>query len=55
MFQDGARRTAQMKERHHTPEQVLRKLAEGEKPLGEGQTIEEGRMSTGSSADSGQQ
>ena len=30
-----------MKQRHHTPEQVIRKLAEGEKLLGEGQTIEE--------------
>ncbi len=30
-----------MKQRHHTPEQVIRKLAEGEKLLGEGQSIEE--------------
>jgi hypothetical protein len=27
-----------MKQRHHTPEQVIRKLAEGEKLLGQGQT-----------------
>ena len=30
-----------MKERHHTPEQVIRKLAEGEKLLAQGKTIEE--------------
>ena len=30
-----------MKQRRHTPEQVIRKLAEGEKLLGEGQNIEE--------------
>jgi putative transposase len=30
-----------MKRRHHTPEQVIRKLAEGEKLLGEGKTIDE--------------
>ena len=30
-----------MKQRHHTPEQVIRKLAEGEKLLGEGKSIEE--------------
>ena len=30
-----------MKQRHHTPEQVIRKLAEGEKLLAEGKTIEE--------------
>ena len=30
-----------MKGRHHTPEQVIRKLAEGEKLLAEGKTIEE--------------
>ena len=30
-----------MKRRRHTPEQVIRKLAEGEKLLGEGKTIEE--------------
>ena len=30
-----------MKQRHHTPEQVIRKLAEGEKLLGQGQTLEE--------------
>ena len=32
MLQNGARRTA-MKQRRHTPEQVIRKLAEGEKLL----------------------
>ena len=30
-----------MKQRRHTPEQVIRKLAEGEKLLAEGKTIEE--------------
>ena len=30
-----------MKNRKHTPEQIIRKLAEGEKLLGEGQNIEE--------------
>ena len=30
-----------MKNRKHTPEQIIRKLAEGEKLLGEGKTIEE--------------
>jgi transposase len=30
-----------MKQRHHTPEQVIRKLAEGEKLLGEGKSIDE--------------
>ena len=30
-----------MKRRRHTPEQVIRKLAEGEKLLAEGQSIEE--------------
>jgi putative transposase len=29
-----------MKQRHHTPEQVIRKLAEGEKLLAPGNTIE---------------
>src|SRR5271169_155396 len=32
---------AQMKGRHHTPEQVIRKLAEGEKLLAQGKSIEE--------------
>src|SRR5271155_1699121 len=41
MPQDGARRTAQMKQRRHTPEQVIRKLAEGDKLLGQGKTVEE--------------
>ena len=30
-----------MKQRHHTPEQVIRKLAEGDKLLGQGKSIEE--------------
>ena len=30
-----------MKRRRHSPEQVIRKLAEGEKLLGQGQSIEE--------------
>jgi transposase-like protein len=30
-----------MKKRRHTPEQVIRKLAEGEKLLGQGQTLAE--------------
>ena len=41
MLQDGARRTAQIKQRHHTPEQVIRKLAEGKKVLGEGKPLDE--------------
>jgi hypothetical protein len=40
MLQNGARRTA-MKQRHHTPEQVIRKLAEGDKLLNEGQDLAE--------------
>ena len=28
-----------MKNRKHTPEQIIRKLAEGEKLLGEGQSL----------------
>lgn len=30
-----------MKNRRHTPEQIIRKLAEGDKLLNEGQTVEE--------------
>ena len=30
-----------MKSRRHTPEQIIRNLAEGEKHLGDGQSIEE--------------
>ena len=30
-----------MKRRRHTPEQIIRKLAEGEKLLGEGKTVDE--------------
>jgi putative transposase len=33
--------TTTMKRRQHTPEQIIRKLAEGEKLLGEGKTIDE--------------
>jgi transposase-like protein len=36
MPQDGAR-----KNRRHTPEQLIRKLAEGNKVLNQGQTVEE--------------
>jgi hypothetical protein len=28
----GVRRTTTVKDRQHTPEQIIRKLAEGEKP-----------------------
>src|SRR5271155_311202 len=41
MPQNGARRTAQMKQRRHSPEQVIRKLAQGDKLLAEGKTVEE--------------
>jgi transposase-like protein len=41
MLQTGARRTAHMKQRRHTPEQVIRKLAEGDKLLGQGQDVAE--------------
>jgi putative transposase len=37
----GARRTATVKNRKHTPQQIIRKLAEGEKLLGVGQSVEE--------------
>jgi putative transposase len=40
MLQNGARRTP-MKQRHHTPEQVIRKLAEGDKLLNEGKDLAE--------------
>ena len=40
MLQNGARRTA-MKQRHHSPEQIIRKLAEGDKMLTEGNDIAE--------------
>ena len=30
-----------MKRRRHTPEQIIRKLAEGDKLLGQGKTVEE--------------
>jgi hypothetical protein len=33
MLQNGARRTARMKNRRHSPEQIIRKLAEGDKLL----------------------
>jgi transposase-like protein len=41
MLQNGARRTARMKNRKHSPEQIIRKLAEGDKLLNQGQTVEE--------------
>jgi len=41
MLQNGARRTAHMKKRRHSPDQIIRKLAEGDKLLGQGQTVEE--------------
>jgi putative transposase len=37
----GGRRTTTVKNRRHTPEQIIRKLAEGEKLLGEGKDLEE--------------
>ena len=37
----GREDSTTMKRRRHTPEQVIRKLAEGEKLLAEGKTIEE--------------
>jgi transposase-like protein len=37
----GVRRTTTVKNRKHTPEQIIRKLAEGEKLLGEGKGIDE--------------
>ena len=36
-----------MKRRHHTPEQIIRILAEGEKLLGQGQPVEEVAASPG--------
>jgi transposase-like protein len=41
MPQNGVRRTSHMKNRRHTPEQIVRKLAEGDKLLGQGQSVEE--------------
>jgi len=37
----GVRRTTTVKKRRHTPEQIIRKLAEGEKLLAEGKDLEE--------------
>jgi len=37
----GVRRTTTVKKRRHTPEQIIRKLAEGEKLLAEGKNLEE--------------
>jgi transposase-like protein len=37
----GKEDSTAMKNRKHTPEQIIRKLAEGEKLLGEGQSVEE--------------
>jgi putative transposase len=37
----GVRRTTTVKKRRHTPEQIIRKLAEGDKLLAEGKSIDE--------------
>jgi putative transposase len=37
----GKEDSTAMKNRKHTPEQIIRKLAEGEKLLGEGKSIDE--------------
>jgi putative transposase len=37
----GKEDSTTMKRRRHTPEQIIRKLAEGEKLLGQGQSIDE--------------
>src|ERR1700744_2267755 len=37
----GREETTTMKRRRHTPERVIRKLAEGEKLLGQGKDLEE--------------
>jgi putative transposase len=37
----GARRHTDVKRRHHTPEQVIRKLNEGQKLLAEGKDVAE--------------
>src|ERR1700679_2725991 len=37
----GKEDSTTMKRRRHTPEQVIRKLAEGEKLLGQGKSLEE--------------
>ena len=36
MLQTGTRGTAHMKQRRHTPEQIIRKLTEGQKLLASG-------------------
>jgi len=41
MPQDGARRTAPVARRRHTPEQIIRKLAEGNKLLSAGSELDE--------------
>jgi putative transposase len=37
----GARRHTDVKRRHHTPEQVIRKLNEGQQLLAEGKSVDE--------------
>jgi transposase-like protein len=37
----GMEDSTAMKRRHHTPEQIIRKLAEGDKLLGQGQSLED--------------
>ena len=37
----GMEDSTDMKRRHHTPEQIIRKLAEGDKLLGQGQSLDE--------------
>jgi transposase-like protein len=41
MSQNGTRRTTTVKNRKHTPEQIIRKLAEGDKLLNEGSKVDE--------------
>jgi transposase-like protein len=37
----GMEDSTDMKRRHHTPEQIIRKLAEGDKLLGQGQSLDD--------------
>ncbi len=41
MPQDWGEEDSTVKRRRHTPEQIIRKLAEGEKLLGQGQSLED--------------
>jgi putative transposase len=41
MPQDWGKEDSTVKRRRHTPEQIIRKLAEGEKLLGQGQSLED--------------